>query len=64
MHDDEYHAEVTSLIFEQWIEYRSKEEWLMSQIIKSRGTTKSALKRHLKEIRKMLKRIEGQLFNV
>jgi len=63
MHEDEYREEVITLIFEQWLQYRSKEEWLMEQIVKSRGTTKSAFKRHLKEIRKMIKRIEGQLFD-
>ncbi len=61
---EEHHEEAIDLIFDQWLHYRSNEEWLMQQIVKSRGTSRSAFKRHLKETRKMLKGIERQLFNV
>lgn len=64
MTDEEYREEAIGLIFDQWLHYRSNEEWLVQQIVKSRGTTKSSLKRHLKETRKMLKKIERQLFDV
>lgn len=64
MSDEEYREEAIDLIFDQWLHYRSNEEWLMEQIVRSRGVAKSAFKRHLKETRKMLKGIERQLFNV
>lgn len=62
--DDAYRDELIGDVFEQWLHYRSNEEWLMQQIVKSRGTSRSAFKRHLKETRKMLKKIENQLFRI
>lgn len=62
--DSDYRDELIGDIFEQWLKYRSTEEWLIQQIVKSRGTSRSSLKRHLKETRKMIKKIENQLFRI
>lgn len=57
------HEEILETILEQWAHYRTTEEWLVLEIVKARGTSRSTLKRMLKETRKMLKNIESQLFN-
>lgn len=62
--EGEYREELIGLVIEQWLEYRSREEFLMRQIVKSRGTSKSTFKRMLKETRKMIKKIEDQLFRI
>ncbi len=62
--DSEYREELIGDIFNQWLQYRSNEEWLMQQIVRSRGTSRSTLKRMLKETRKMINKIEDQLFRI
>lgn len=64
LEDSEYRSELTGTIFEQWLQYREDETWLMGEIVKSRGTSRSAFKRMLKETRKMIKKIEDQLFRI
>lgn len=64
MSDDSMREQTIEAILEQWMHYRSTEEWLMNSIVKSRGTSRSAFKRMLKETRTMIKKIERQLFNV
>lgn len=60
----EYRDELAEDIFSQWLHYRSNEEWLVKQIVKSRGTSRSTFKRMLEETRKMIKKIEDQLFRI
>lgn len=64
LEDSEYRDELIGDVLSQWLHYRSNEEWLMQQIVKSRGTSRSVLKRMLKETRKMIKKIEDQLFRI
>jgi predicted DNA-binding protein YlxM (UPF0122 family) len=64
MSDDEIREELLTSVFEQWLHYRSNEEWLMKEIVKSRGVSKSTFKRMLKETRRMIKKIENQLFRI
>lgn len=60
---DDMREEAIESLLEQWFRCRSSEEWVMSMIVQTRGTARSALKRQLKEIRKSIKRIEKNLFN-
>lgn len=60
---DDMREETVESLLEQWFRCRSSEEWVMSMIVQTRGTARSALKRQLKEIRKSIKRIEKELFN-
>lgn len=55
--------ETLDVVLEHWIRLRKQEEWLVSEIVKTRGTKRSALKRMRRETTKMLKKIERQLFN-
>jgi len=64
LEDSEYRDELVATVLEQWLEYRSREEFLMNEIVKSRGTSRSVFKRMLKETRKMIKKIEDQLFRI
>ena len=61
---DELEEDITSFILDQWAYYRTTEEWLVKEIIKSRGTGRSTLKRMLRETRRMIKKIEDQLFRI
>ncbi len=60
----EQEDEIIDFNLDQWAYYRNIETWMVKEIIKARGTSRSSLKRMLKETRKMISKIEEQLFRI
>lgn len=54
--------ETTQTAWDQWSTLRRQEEWLLGEILKSRGVHRSAFKRILTETQKVIDKLEEQLF--
>lgn len=54
--------ESTQTALDQWAQLRRQEEWLLCEILKSRGVHRSAFKRILVDIQKVIDKLEEQLF--
>lgn len=54
--------DTTQIALEQWSALRRQEEWLLSEILKSRGVHRSAFKRILADTQKLIDTLEVQLF--
>lgn len=56
MHDE------TRTDLDRWVQLRRHEEWLLAEILKSRGVHRSAFKRILVDIQNVIDELEEQLF--
>lgn len=54
--------ESTQISWEQWVQLRRQEEWLLGEILKSRGVHKSAFKRILGQTQNLIDELEKKLF--
>lgn len=54
--------DTTQIALDQWAQLRRQEEWLLGEILKSRGTYRSTFKRILVDIQKLIDKLEIQLF--
>ncbi len=54
--------EALEISFEQWIQLRRQEEFLLGEILKSRGVHKSAFKRILTHTQNLIDELEKKLF--
>lgn len=54
--------DTTQTALDQWSTLRRQEEWLLSEILKSRGVHRSAFKRILTDTQKLIDTLETQLF--
>lgn len=54
--------EATASTLSRWLQYREQEEWLVQEIVKARGTRRSALKRVRKELLHIINNLEKDLF--
>lgn len=54
----------TQIAWEQWVQLRRQEEFLLGEILKSRGVHKSAFKRILAHTQKLIDELEIKLFKL
>lgn len=54
--------DTTQTTLNQWVELRRQEEFLLGEILKSRGVHRSAFKRILSETQKLIDKLEEKLF--
>lgn len=52
----------TQIAWEQWTQLRRQEEFLLGEILKSRGVHKSAFKRILTQTQNLINELEKKLF--
>lgn len=55
-------SDTTQTTLELWMQLRRQEEFLLGEILKSRGVHRSAFKRILTDTQKLIDKIEEQLF--
>jgi DNA-binding IclR family transcriptional regulator len=54
--------ETTEIALNQWAFLRRQEEWLLTEILRSRGVHRSTFKRMLSDTQKVIDKLEEQLF--
>lgn len=54
--------ESTQITWDQWVQLRRQEEWLLGEILKARGVHKSAFKRILGQTQNLIDELETKLF--
>jgi hypothetical protein len=55
-------SDTTQAALDLWMQLRRQEEFLLGEILKSRGVHRSAFKRILTDTQKLIDKIEEQLF--